>query len=237
MMMEAVDDGLRIMIYDETDIRGWARALKDAKEYTPGPVDDALDYLVEELDLELGLSTSWWAGGKLFRTLRRLDHMRGFNNWPSALRWIADLEPTRPIKEIQFWGHGSPGKVWILQKAMTALAFKYAPHRDPLMRIKTRLTDESLIWFRTCSTFCGTRGQAFAQTWADNMGCRIAAHTYIIGPFQSGLHSVGPGEKPMWPDTEGIAEGTPDRILKARWSMPWSPNTIFALQSHKPRKW
>ena len=61
MMMEAGDDGLRIMIYDETDIRGWARALKDAKEYTPDPVDDALDYLVEELDLELGLSTSWWA--------------------------------------------------------------------------------------------------------------------------------------------------------------------------------
>jgi hypothetical protein len=231
------DDGLRLMIYDTTDKHTWKRYLADAKEHTPDVIDDIIDDVIEHSDIELGLTTTWRLGGWMYRKLRTIDHVGGFNNWPEALEWAADVEPDRPIKEIQYWGHGSPGKAWMGRKTLTKNAFEPGTNRDALMRIKTRLTEDSLIWFRTCSMFSGDRGHDFAKVWADNMQCRIAAHTYIIGPFQSGLHSLGPGEEPKWPRTEGIAEGTPKRILKGRWSMPWSPNTILALQSHKPENW
>lgn len=235
--LAAADDGLRIMIYDETDVRTWASYATKLKDHTPDAVDNVLDHAVENLDIELGLTHSWWAGGKLFRLLRRFDHTRGFNNWPAALEWIANLEPEHSIKEIQFWGHGSPGRAWIHNRPLTASSFEHKPHRDPLMRIKTRLTEDSLIWFRTCSTFAGTRGHAFAKTWADNLGCRIAAHTHIIGLWQGGLHSIKPNENPQWPDTEGIKDGTPDKIKSMLWSRPWTPNTIFGLRSTLPKGW
>lgn len=218
------------MVYDNTDVRGWSESLK---KVTPDPIDS----LIDDLDIELGLTHSWWAGGRLFRRVRRLDHMHGFDTWGKALAWLATVESDKPIREIQFWGHGSPGKVWIKAKPMTKHAFEDPAFFGPLMQIRDRLTDDALIWFRTCATFCATRGREFATEWASQMNCRVAAHTYNIHAFQSGLHSLGPGETPRWPDTEGIAEGTPDRPLALRWSVPWASNTIFALRSTLPRNW
>jgi len=226
----ALDGGLRLMIYDTSDRKAVSKALKKA-------APDPFDSLIDSLDIDLGLSHSWWAGGLLFRKLRRFDHVAGFDNWADALAWVASVGGAKALREVQFWGHGSPGKVWMKNSPMTKRAFEDPNFFGPLMQIKDRLTTESLLWFRTCATFCAVRGQEFAVEWANQMNCRVAAHTYNIGLFQSGLHSLGPGETPRWPATEGISEGTPDNPQVLRWSMPWCTNTVFALQSHLPLYW
>ena len=74
--------GLRLMVYDRTCVG--ARA----------PV---------------GLSTAWGAGSVLYRGLGRLDGTFGATSWDDALGWLARFEPSRPIAEIQYWGHGQWG--------------------------------------------------------------------------------------------------------------------------------
>jgi hypothetical protein len=91
-----------------------------------------------------------------------------------------------------------------------------------------------LWWFRTCETFGCEAGHDFARRWTRFFGCRAASHTYIIGPWQSGLHILEPGQSPDWPLDEGLAEGTPDSPEKALWSTPGKPNTIFCLTSRLP---
>ena len=61
--------------------------------------------------------------------------------------------------------------------------------------------------------------------------CKIASHTYIVGPWQSGLHTIKPDEEPTWDIDEGIYDN------KKMISMPWSPNTIFCLTGKIPEGW
>ena len=57
----------------------------------------------------VGLSTAWWAGSGLYRALGRLDATRGVGSWREAFHWLATYEASRPIAEIQYWGHGRWG--------------------------------------------------------------------------------------------------------------------------------
>jgi len=216
------------MIYDNTDISGWTKQLK---EYTPDPIDD----LIDEMDLQLGLTHSWMAGGWLYRQFGRFDHVAGFSSWADALQWLCEIEPEKQIDEIQYWGHGSPGKVWMNGQVLTKHAFDTTVYGELLMRLKTRLTDESLVWLRCCSVFHGAKGHEFAKVWTEKLGCNVAAHTFIIHLFQSGLYALRPGEEPYWPLEEGLNEGTAEEPLSLRWGMLWSPHTILALQSRLPR--
>ncbi|MGB1700273.1 MAG: hypothetical protein ACPHRO_09985, partial [Nannocystaceae bacterium] len=90
------------------------------------------------------------------------------------------------------------------------------------------------LWFRTCETFGAQPGHDFARHLAAHMGARVAGHTYIIGPLQSGLHLLAPGQRPAWSDSEGLAEGTPQAPLRARWSSISAPNTITCLRRSLP---
>jgi hypothetical protein len=215
--------GLRLMIYDTTDVK------RTFSLPSLGP--DA-----SNLDIDLGLSHSWFAGGLLYRGLRRLDLFKGFLSWNEALGWLSEVEPDRKIDQIQYWGHGSPGRVWMNGQALTHRAFG-SGHAPQLSRLASRLTPESLVWFRTCATFTGDQGQDFAQVWSQALNCRVAAHTFNTGVWQSGLHSIRPGELPSWSAMEGIKEGTPDAIKKIAWSMPWSTNTITCLHGEVPKGW
>jgi len=224
---------LRIMIYDDTETSAQLSQLEAL-------VPESLDFDLDDIDFRVpvGLTTAWTAGGKFYKAMRWVDVCKGFGDWASALDWIAGLEPGREIAQIQIWGHGSPGRSWMAGKALSASSLgPGAPFNAVLRHIASRMTDDGVIWFRNCGVFAGRRGQDFARTWANELGVRIAAHTFIIGAFQSGLHTLGPDEKPRWPDDEGIAEGTPDHPLKLRNSMPWSPNTVFMLSSGVPRNW
>ena len=80
--------------------------------------------------------------------------------------------------------------------------------------------------------FTGHEGHLFATIMTSMLGCKVAAHTYIVGPWQSGLHVAEPGKAPHWPVEEGIAD---DGGYK--WSLPWSPNTVFCLTGKIPEGW
>lgn len=184
-----------------------------------------------------GLSHAWWLGGHLYRGLRRFDAHRGVASWAEALEWMADLEPSRAIAEVQFWGHGKWGNAKVDRDVLDreALVTEHRLH-SPLARIAERMQAgaEGLWWFRTCETFGAGPGLAFAPALAEFLGCRVAGHTFIIGHWQSGLHSLLPGETPTWSDTEGLREGTVDDPRRAYWSGLRQPNTISCLHGKIP---
>lgn len=206
--------GQRLMIYDNTTIKdGW-----------DGFGSDALAY-------------SWLAGGKLYRIMRSLDKVKGVSSWEEALDWIIEQGKIEPISQIQFWGHGSWGRVWIGKQALGVKTIRNPGIlRDKLSDVKKYLADDALIWFRTCSTFGNTSGKTFAKEFTEWMSCKVAAHTHIVGWWQGGLHSLKPGQEPYWPDDEGVktlSNGKQDSI----WSTRKTPNTIICLNGHLPEGW
>src|SRR5690349_16164330 len=114
------------------------------------------------------LTWSWWAGGHLARATGRLDGRAGFDRWTDALRWLCDQGRDHPIGEIQYWGHGHPGLVRMAGERLDRTALEPGhPLHDDLRRLRDRLAPggQALFWFRTCETFAGPEGHAFARDW------------------------------------------------------------------------
>lgn len=187
--------------------------------------------------LRPGLSHAWRSGGVLYGpVLRRLHASFGARTWEEALGWLARVEPGRRISEVQFWGHGKWGRALIDRQSLdsSALMPGHPLHRD-LAAIRERLAGpEALWWFRTCETFGAQPGHDWARRLTDFLGCRAAGHTYIIGVWQSGLHSLRPGETPGWSVTEGLKAGTIAAPTEALWSRRREPNTIHFLSGRVP---
>lgn len=186
--------------------------------------------------LRPGLSTVWGAGSLLYRGLGRLDHARGVRSLDEALSFLATVEQGRPIGEIQFWGHGKWGEILVGDERLGvgALARGHALHAG-LARVRARVEGPgTLVWLRTCETFGAHAGHRFARALGDFFGCRVAGHTYVIGALQSGLHSLAPGDRPSWSDTEGLAEGTASSPRRAFASSPDAPNTVTFLDGAIP---
>ncbi|MEQ1506966.1 MAG: hypothetical protein ABMB14_32360, partial [Myxococcota bacterium] len=195
-----------------------------------------------------GLTPVWWTGAYLYGGLGRLDAWTGARSWPEALAWLGTVCPDRPIAEIQYWGHGHWGEVMLgdtrIDGSSTAPA---SPLRPALERIRDRMVPGDASgtgsgtgaawWFRTCDTFGSARGHAFAQRWTALFGRPAAGFTHVIGPWQSGLHRLAPGDAPHWPASEGIAIGTPDAPKLSTGSRPGLPNTITFLQNRVPPTW
>ena len=183
-----------------------------------------------------GLTSSWIVGGALYRGLGRIDACYGASSWEDALAWLCSVEPGQKIEQIQFWGHGRWGSALIAKDVLDARAVlddRHAHHED-LRTLRGRLSGrEALWWFRTCETFGREAGHRFATAWARFFDCRVAGHTYVIGPWQSGLHSVIPGQVPGWSPREGLPahESEPRYALM---SGPGAPNTITCLHGRIP---
>lgn len=184
--------GLRVMIYDAT----WHGSKPD----------------------QWFLTTSWIVGGLLYRALGRIDEVYGATSWLDAVAWLNAVDQGREIAEIQYWGHGRWGRVMIGTDRFDARALDDGTHpmHDDFRAISARLTPASLVWFRTCMTFGTQVGQHFASSCARFFNCRVAGHTYVVGPLQSGLHSLSPGEAPSWPVVEGVARGNERRSMWTR---------------------
>ncbi|MEZ4384747.1 MAG: hypothetical protein R3A79_25685 [Nannocystaceae bacterium] len=183
-----------------------------------------------------GLSHAWISGAVLYRGLRRFDATRGVTSWVEALDWLASFGD-RPIASIQYWGHGKWGSARVADDSLDASALRPGHPLYPRLRaIAARhLPDAaSLWWFRTCETLGADAGHDFARRFGDLTGARVAGHTYIIGPWQSGLHTLAPGERPTWSTREGLLEGTPDAPTLARWSARGEPNTVHFLSGAVP---
>jgi hypothetical protein len=227
---------LRLMVYDTTDVKF---TFNQFRHVLPEGFAEKYGVDIDQADLQIpiGLSHSWFAGGKLYKLLRWVSECKGFSSWEQALSWIGNYKADRQIEQVEFWGHGSPGKSWNNGEPLHRKSVLGGPHEMAIRKIAERMTDNGIIWFRNCSVFAGVPGHEFAKTWSSELDVRIAAHTHLIGPFQSGLHTCGPGEEPKWPTSEGIAEGTPEMPLRLRNSMLWSPNTVFMLSKGVPKNW
>lgn len=181
-----------------------------------------------------GLSHAWSAGGVLYRALGRIDACYGARSWAEGLDWLLDVSRERPIVQIQFWGHGEWGGVWIDEELLTAAALAPGHYlHDRLAQLATRLvSDEALWWFRSCDVFGTTAGHEFARAWTEFFGCRAAGHTRQIMVFQSGLHVLAPGQEPTWPRDEGVVDG----LWHGAASGMFAPRTITCLHNTVPEE-
>lgn len=185
------------------------------------------------------LTLSWRVGAALYRghPQAAVDDVFGARSWHEALAWLATVQPARRVREVQFWGHGLFGRVFIGGEVLDERSILAGgAHADGLAALRARLSGtDALVWLRTCGTFGGGRGQRFARTLVDVVDCRVAGHTHVIGPLQSGLHSLEPGATPTWSVSEGVRDGD-----EARAALPSSlsaPNTITCLHGAFPRAW
>jgi Domain of unknown function (DUF4347) len=200
-------DGLRLVVYDATQRQRRPKAL--------------------------GLS--WQYGAQLYRALGRVDAAHGARSFADAFAWLARHEAARPIQEVQFWGHGKWGRIFIDREVLdrSVLAPGHSQQRA-FAAVRERLVPDALLWFRTCETLGAHAGQDFAAALADATGARVAGHTFVIGFFQSGLHCLRPGVTPAWSALEGLAKGSAEQPESALPSTPDSPNTITCLTGRIP---
>jgi hypothetical protein len=215
---------LRLVIFDATDV---GSALG---RFGPGGGADGSSRRV------VGLSPVWRAGTALYRMRGHADAWLAATSWPEALGWAASVaeQQGRAITSVQAWGHGSWGRVLIgngsLDRAGLMPRQALAPALD---RLRDALSPEALVWLRCCSTFGHREGRSFARGLAERLRCRVAAHTHIIGYWQSGAHSLRPGEEPAWDPDEGVRfEG--GNAAGALGSSPFAPNTVSCLRAELP---
>ena len=186
----------------------------------------------------VGLTHSWWLGASFYTHLKRFDAVCAAHDWAEALAFLTTFEAHRAIGEIQFWGHGKWGEARIAQQILDISALEPDHVFFPALRTLAARMDapSARFWFRTCETFGGAKGHAFAAAFSQFLGCQVAGHTYIIGPWQSGLHNLSPNEEPYWPEDEGIKEGTAHAPRKAFWSNPRRPHTITCFHHRFPER-
>lgn len=214
---------LRLVIFDATDTPRAARERARARKTRGQPAGAAV--------MEPGLSPIWRAGTVLHRLAFAADASLGAASWEEALSWAVRVsrENNRPIASLQIWGHGSWGAMRLGPSALDGAALLRRHALGPLLDdLRSRLEGpEAVFWLRCCSAF-GHTGRRFAADAADRLGCRVAGHTYVIGFFQSGTHSLRPGETAAWDEREGVqlVRGQPAAALV---STPNAPNTVSCL--------
>jgi hypothetical protein len=181
------------------------------------------------------LGLSWQYGTRLYRALGRIDAAFGASSFAQAFAWLNRFEPGRAIAELQFWGHGKWGSVFIDREPLDRELLRPShPHHLAFAALRERLTENALLWFRTCETLGAQPGRDFAAALGDATGARVAGHTFVIGFYQSGLHCLPPGVAPHWSETEGLARGSATRPEVALTSTADAPNTITCLTGRIP---
>lgn len=168
----------------------------------------------------------------MYRARGRFDAWQGVASWAEALEWLLSHPIARPIAEIQYWGHGQWGGLWVDNElidieVLTPGHALYASFNE----LKTRLIPKrALWWFRCCDVFGTHKGHDFARRWTRFFDCRAAGHTYTIHYLQSGLHLLEPGAEPHWPHNEGVLPW----MSHAQESSLLAPNTITCMQGELP---
>ena len=181
------------------------------------------------------LGFSWQYGTHLYRALGRVDGAFGARSFQEAFAWLESHQRERPIAELQFWGHGKWGSVFIDREPLDRDLLRPGHrHHAAFNALRERLAPDALFWFRTCETLGARPGRDFAASLADATGARVAGHTFVIGFYQSGLHCLHPGVAPHWSDTEGLARGSAAQPELALNSSPSAPNTVTCLTGRIP---
>lgn len=150
------------------------------------------------------LGKSWAAYASTFK------HSFGVRTW-SDVKGV--LRETMPLgqRDLQVWGHGSPGSAWLGSSRADPSAEWWA--------------ECASVWFRSCSVMNGLSGRRFTAEIARRTD--VAGHLGVIGTWgmQSRLVGVRRGDEPWWA-VAGVS-------AKER-SAPWVPRTVTALQRSLP---
>src|SRR5262245_16909166 len=110
------------------------------------------------------LGFSWRYGTHLYRALGRVDAAYGAHDFADALGWLSRVERERSIGELQFWGHGKWGRIFIAAEALDRSVLEPSHRYHSAFRdVQQRLTPDALLWFRTCETLGARAGQDFAR--------------------------------------------------------------------------
>lgn len=167
---------------------------------------------------------------KLWGAYAKVQRLRGYRviaatSWDDAI----DKLPQEEVYELQAWGHGEPGHPLMGGKAIKS---------EHLSRLSRWIDSDNpaLVWFRMCSVFFGQKGQAFARHATQLLGCRVAAHTRVIGNgagWQSGLYVATPGVEPDWP----INNNTDEFYWRNQKSSRTAPRTVHCTTMSVPPKW
>jgi hypothetical protein len=105
---------------------------------------------------------------------------------------------------------GDPPSVWEMARNPAAYQewerwFNSLTWRQQLL-VKVRYYlcgPDAEVYYRSCSAFQGKTGQEFAQKSATFWRSKVIGHTKLIGLTQPGRHTLSPGERPDWPESEG----------------------------------
>jgi hypothetical protein len=185
-----------------------------------------------------GLTRFWRLGAGLHRGIGRAGAAFGARTWTEALTWAAQRAEAagEPIAELQLWGHGGWGYM-----AMGSERLSVATSRGALSAevgaLARALAPGALVWLRCCSAFGTRAGHELAVTLADTLGARVAGHSYIIGIWQSGTHSVSPGAAPDWDVLEGVERDAQGAPLGAAVSSARAPRTLHCFRPGLPAGW
>ena len=165
------------------------------------------------------LTLSWVLGAVIAKLLGRVDRVVGVSNWDE---FFDACRAMPKLARIEYWGHGHRGGVTC---GAVQMNHGSAQLSSRLLELTKFVDSNTLLWWRTCSSFAGKEGHQFALQCSLGLGCRVAGHTFTIWVWQAGLRILKPNETPLWSPEEGISEG------KNRWSWPWSPASIFCLSA------
>lgn len=186
-----------------------------------------------------GLALFWAAGTWMHRYGMHADASLGAKNWSEALRWATQFARSRNAKiaELQAWGHGGFGFMGMGGSRLDRdVLSQSSPLAADLDAFRSVLTDDALVWLRCCSAFGAKPGRAFAPALADRLRARVAGHTFIIGVWQSGTHSLTPGGEVGWSVDEGV-ERAPDGRIFPRESSMRAPRTVSCMRLGLPPGW
>lgn len=173
------------------------------------------------------MEEGWALGTFLFWLRKNADGVLGALSWHEALMWLMLRASDHGlISEVQFWGHGTPGRAFINSVPIN-------DHIDILEENDFFMNREGLFWFRTCSTFQDVPGMRFAEQISSMLNCKVAGHTHKIGfPWHSGTHLIHPEGKAHWDKNEGVKKNG-----KSSSSGLLKPNTIFFLRTSFNHEW
>lgn len=168
------------------------------------------------------LRLSWIVGGMLFKLFGKIDECKGVTSWPEALEWLSSHDE---IQSVQFWGHGSPGAVWIGREPLVAWKLS-GVLSEPLKKLASKMVPSSNFWIRSCSVFRGRIGRMFAlDLHKALLGRKVAGHVRIVGPIQPALRTLSLGGSPdSWPADP----------VKESW-MTWDDRSVLCLAATLPK--
>lgn len=147
----------------------------------------------------MGYESSWDFASMFEANRGRFQYVVRARSWQHVAEELHQIAiAVGSIDEMQFWGHGTPGVLWIGHDQFTVDSLQH-PEWQLLRHLFRR---DGSIWLRTCSTLRGAVGRRFADTLACHFGDQVtvAGHTVPIHVVHNGLVLRLPGHASAWGD-------------------------------------